>query len=81
MLSVAPAEGQHSRKRAFWAWHYTVSDTEYPFIAITPSSTLTLYGSIYSGPIYRSNRSVYKLSVLDKKYVKPYNYAKTNGYN
>ena len=39
---------------------------EYSFINITLRSTLTLSGSTCYGPIYESNRSVWKLLVLDK---------------
>ena len=39
---------------------------EYPFIAFTLKSTLTLRGNICLGPIYKFNRSVQKLFVFDK---------------
>ena len=40
----------------------------YTFIAINPSSTLTWSGCTSQGPIYRSNRSAYKLFVFDRSY-------------
>ena len=37
---------------------------EYPFIAITPRSTVTRSGNTYKGPIPGSNGSVLKLFVF-----------------
>ena len=39
---------------------------KYLFIVITPRSTLTFSGSTCKGPIYGSNKSVWKLLVLDR---------------
>ena len=33
-------------------------DIEYPFITITPRSTLTMSGSTYSDPVYESIRTI-----------------------
>ena len=43
--------------RAGSATSEALGNVEYPFIAITPRSTLTWSGSTWSGPIYRSNRT------------------------
>ena len=51
-----------------WIWYYTIwwwgssnawalGNAQYPFIAITPKSTLAWSGSTWWGPICRSNRS------------------------
>ena len=61
----------------FWIWHLIAFGDEAPvlelwviwshlFVAITPRSTLTQTGSNGSGLMYIFNRSVWKLSVLDK---------------
>ena len=52
-----------------WWWDTSSEDlrsVENPFIAITPSSTLTRSSSICKSPIYESNRSVYKSFVFDR---------------
>ena len=52
-----------------WLWFSISEDirsVKYPFITITPKSTLTWSGCICYGPIYESNRSVCKLFVFNK---------------
>ena len=52
-----------------WWWGFSSGDlgnVEYSFIAITPSSTLTQSVHAYYGLVYGSNRSVWKLLILDK---------------
>ena len=61
---------------------------EYTFFAIIPTSTLTLSGGICLGPIDGSNRSIWKLFVLEsytryhimmckKKFLRNYIYKRT----
>ena len=47
-----------------------LESVEFPFIAITPRSTMTHSGSTCYGPIYRSNRSVKNCSYVIGQYAK-----------
>ena len=52
-----------------WYWGSSseiLEIVEYSFIVIIPRSTLTRNRSIYQGPIYGENGSVWRLLVLDK---------------
>ena len=59
-----PLKNDMKQHLMVWLLFWNSGSTVYSFIAITPRSTLTLSGSIWSGPIYGSNRSVWKLLVL-----------------